>query len=218
MLVLASPHRSSGARAAAEIPHARFGCDSPADPSPSRGKSSVAKSTDSALIRGTQSGQAIVEFAVSALVILLLLLAILQFALLYNAQIGLENGVRDATRYGSSLTANSDATAATQADATWTYLTASLGNHVTPYSAARLATGSQVCYEGYTDANGQPAVRVRVTALYQHPLVVPLIAAILDPADGAGDGFFVINSTAEMRVDNPAEPIPAVTSTPPVCN
>lgn len=162
------------------------------------------------------AGQAIAEFALSGTLILLLLLTILQFALLYNAQIGLTNGVRDATRYGSSLTANTNATATTQASATWTFLTSSLSSHVTPYSAARLAPASQVCYEGYSDPGGQPAVRVRVTASYEHPLVVPLISQIIDAADGATDGYYVIRATSEMRVDNPAEPVPAVTGS--VCN
>jgi len=168
--------------------------------------------------RDAASGQAIAEFAISATVILLLLLSILQFGLLYNAQIGLTNGVRDATRYGSSLTANDDATATTQAGATWTFLTSSLGSHVTPYSPARLLVpGSEVCYEGYSDPSGAAAVRVRVTAVYQHPLVVPLVGMIIDAADGLSDGYYSLGSTSEMRVDNPAEPVPNVTSTP-QCN
>jgi hypothetical protein len=162
------------------------------------------------------SGQAIAEFAISGTVILVLLLSVLQFALLYNAQIGLTNGVRDATRYGSSLVANTNATATTQAGQTWTFLTGSLIEHVTPYSPARLTTGSQVCYEGYSDPSGQAAVRVRVTARYQHPLVVPLISAIIDAADGASDGYYLIETTSEMRVDNPLEPVPTVTGT--VCS
>ena len=151
-------------------------------------------------------GQAIPEFALSVVIILLLLLSILQFGLLYNAQIGLTNGVRDATRYGSSLTANTDATAMTQAAVTRAYLQSSLASHVAPYSAARLTSASQACYEGYTDVGAQSAVRVRVTAVYEHPLVVPLIGAIIDALDGAADGYFQLRSTTEMRVDNPADP------------
>lgn len=171
----------------------------------------MAKSTDSALIRGTQSGQAIVEFAVSALVILLLLLAILQFALLYNAQIGVSNGVRDTTRFGSQLKANTDATALAAATQTFAFLSTSIGTYVTPYSATSLGSASEACFEPYTDPAGQSAVRVRVTAVYLHNLVVPLIGAFLDGLDGTLDGRFAMTSDLEMRVDNPTEPVPALT-------
>jgi Flp pilus assembly protein TadG len=164
----------------------------------------------------TESGQAIAEFAISAVILLLLLLAILQFAFLYNAQIGLTNGLRDAVRYGSSLTANTDATALTAANSTYSFLTTSLGSHVSPYSSSRLASGTQVCYEGYTDPTG-PAVRVKVTAVYDHPLLVPLINLIIDAFDGAVDGSYRITSTIEMRVDNPIDPVPAL-SVGPKCN
>lgn len=164
----------------------------------------------------SQGGQAIAEFAISAIVILLLLLSILQFGLIYNAQIGLTNGVRDAARYGASVTANTDATATTQATATWNYLASSLGSHVEPYSSAQLVAGSQVCYQEYTDSNGQVAVRVEVTAVYLHPLIVPLISAIIDAVDGSADGHYRITSTTEMRVDNPADPVPSITGT--VCS
>jgi Flp pilus assembly protein TadG len=164
----------------------------------------------------SDSGQAIAEFAVSSIVLLVLLLAIIQFAFLYNAQIGLTNGLRDAVRFGSSLTANTDATAQSAANSTYAFLTTSLGSHVSPYSSSRLATGTQVCFEGYTDPTG-PAVRVRVTAVYDHPLLVPLINLIIDAFDGATDGSYRITSTIEMRVDNPLDPIPAV-STGPICN
>lgn len=155
-------------------------------------------------------GQAIAEFAISVPVILLLLLAILQFALLYNAQIGVTNGVRDAARYGSQLIANTDGTAKTAAGLTYNFLLTSLGTYVTPYSPSSLGSGSQACFVPFTDASNQPAVRVRVTAVFKHPLIVPLISNILDGFDGTSDGAFAITSVLEMRVDNPSDPVPAL--------
>lgn len=160
----------------------------------------------------SRAGQAIAEFAISAIVLLLLLLAILQFAFIYNAQIGITNSIRDAARYGSSFTANDDTAASTAAGSTWSFTTSTLSSHVSPYYSTRLVAGSGACFEGYTDSNGQPAVRVRVSAIYDHPLVVPLISAIIDGFDGSNDGSFRLTSSIELRVDNPAEPVPAVSS------
>ena len=160
--------------------------------------------------RTRPSGQAIAEFAISVPVILLLLLAILQFALLYNAQIGVTNGVRDTARYGSQLIANTPGSAATAATLTYNFLSTSLGTYVTPYSPSSLGSGSQACFVPFTDASSQPAVRVRVTAVFKHPLIVPLISNILDGFDGTSDGAFAMTSVLEMRVDNPSDPVPAL--------
>ncbi|HEU0236389.1 MAG TPA: TadE/TadG family type IV pilus assembly protein [Candidatus Limnocylindrales bacterium] len=154
--------------------------------------------------RHAANGQALAEFAVAAIPLLLMLLGILQFALLYNAQIGLTNGVRDAARYGSTLVANTDATAASSATATRSFLGTSLADHVVPYNAGNLA--AQVCYAPASDPTLPVEVRVRVTATYGHPLVVPLISLIIDAADGTPDGLYSITSTIELRVDNPPEP------------
>lgn len=166
-----------------------------------------------AATRNSTRGQGLAEFAISATVLLLLLLSILQFAFLYNAQIGVMNSVRDAARYGSSLTANTDATATTAAGLTSAFLASTLASHVTPFSASRVASASS-CFEQYPDAGATPAVRVRVTVAYDHPLVVPLIGAIIDGFDGSFDGSFRMTSMIEIRVDNPADPVPALTLSP----
>lgn len=156
-------------------------------------------------------GQAIAEFAISAIVLLLLLLAILQFAFLYNAQIGVANGVRDTARYASQLVANDDTSAAIASSRGRTFLGTAMGTYVTPYSATNLASGSEVCFEPYMDAANVAAVRVRVTAVYRHPLVVPLVSLILDGFDGSLDNAYSMSSVLEMRVDNPSEPVPSLT-------
>ncbi len=166
--------------------------------------------------RRAERGQSIVEFAIVAVPLLLLLLGILQFAYIYNAQIGLTNGVRAVARFGSSLTANTDGTAGTAASATYANLTGSLDDYVRPFAASRLASGTQVCFEPYQEqSNGapggtRPAVRVRVTAVYDHPLLVPIVGSIIDLVDGAANGSYRITSTIELRVDNPIDPAPAV--------
>jgi Flp pilus assembly protein TadG len=167
-----------------------------------------------------ERGQAIPEFALAAIPLFLLLLGIVQFAFIYNTQVGLTNAVRDTARFGSSLTANTDVTATTAATNTYGFLTASLGKYVAPYNAGLLVSGSgasEVCYSQHTDGNaGQNPVWVDVSATYRHPLLVPLVGAIIDAFDGASDGSFAITASTEIRVDNPLAPIPALSAT--ACN
>lgn len=177
----------------------------------------------SVVLRATRSrerGQAIAEFALAAIPLLFLLLGILQFGYIYNAQVGLTNAVRDTARYGSSLTANTDVTATTAATDTYGFLTGSLGKYVAPYDSGLLVTGagaSEVCYSQHTDGNaGQAPVWVDVSAQYRHPLLVPLVGVLIDAFDGAVDGSLNITASTEFRVDNPSTPAPVLSST--ACN
>lgn len=167
-----------------------------------------------------EHGQAIAEFALAAIPLFLLLLAILQFGFIYNAQVGLTNAVRDAARYGSSLTANTDASALVAATNSFSFLTGNLGKYVAPYNSGLLVSGSgasEVCYSQHTDGNaGQTPVWVDVSVQYRHPLLVPIVSLIIDAFDGASDGSFKITASTEIRVDNPSTPAPLLSVT--TCN
>ena len=166
-----------------------------------------------------ERGQAIAEFAVAAIPLLFLLLGILQFGFIYNAQVGLTNAVRDTARYGSSLVANTDANAPTAATNTYAFLTGSLGKYVTPYNAGLLEIGtgaSEACFSQHDDGTGQSPVWVTVTAEYRHPLLVPLVGLIIDAFDGSFDNSFTITASTEIRVDNPSSPAPVLSAT--ACN
>ncbi len=159
-----------------------------------------------------QPGQALAEFALVAVPLLLLLLGIVQFTYLYNAQVGLTNAVRDVARYGSALVANTNGTASASATLTRAFLQTSLSKYVAPFSSGQVGPGTQVCYAPYVDAAGASAVRVTVTAEYDHPLIVPIIGGIIDGLDGAMDGAFRITVSSDLRVDNPLQPIPNLSS------
>jgi Flp pilus assembly protein TadG len=164
-----------------------------------------------------EHGQAIAEFAIAAIPMLFLLLGILQFGLIYNAQVGLTNAIRDAARYGSGLSVTDAGLATTAAASTYGRLTGSLADYVSPYGASNLATGTEVCYVQHDDGTGttgtaQPAW-VRVTIAYDHPVIVPLIGAIIAPS-----GKYRINVTTEIRVDNPDRDPVTVGGPPGVCN
>jgi len=169
--------------------------------------------------RAGAAGQAIAEFAIAAIPMLLLLLGILQFALIYNSQVGLTNAIRDAARYGSSIAVTDVATATTAANSTRTFLLGELPKYVSPYDATKVVTSAtQVCYVQHSDGttSGQPAF-VRVTLAYAHPLFVPIISFILDGFDGVSDSAYRITVTTELVDDNPTQET-LIVGTTPVCN
>ena len=149
-----------------------------------------------------ERGQSVTEFALVAVPLFLLLLGILQFGIIYNSQVGLTNAIRDAARYGSTLSATDATTAGSLATATFGKLTTSLPKYVSPYSASDLDSTSQACVSQHPDGAGAQPAYVRVTAVYDHPLFVPLVGIIIDALDGASDNAFRITATTELRVDN----------------
>jgi len=147
---------------------------------------------------------------------LLLLLGIIQFAFIYNAQVGLTNAIRDAARIGSSLAATDNASAATAASTTYSKLTTSLSTYVSPYRSSNLLAGSQVCISQHSDGAGSNPAFVKVTVVYDHPIVVPIVGAILDGIDGTSNGAYRITVSTELRIDNPTQAVVSIPS--PVCN
>ena len=145
------------------------------------------------------------EFAIVAVPLMLLFLGILQFGIIYNAQVGLTNAIRDAARYGSSQAATDATSAGSLATATFGKLTTSLPKYVSPYSAADLDASSQACVSQHADGAGSQPAFVSVTAVYDHPLFVPLVGAIIDGLDGTSDNAYRISVTTELRVDNPSQ-------------
>lgn len=165
---------------------------------------------------GRRSGQALAEFAIAAIPLLLLLLAILQFGFIYNAQVGLTNAIRDAARYGSTQAATSDATAAALAVSTYARLTGSMSRYVAPYDPSKLGSATRVCVSQHDDGTTSQPAFVKVTAVYDHPLFIPLIGAIIDAFDGASNGGFQIAVTTELRIDNPTQATVSISA--PACN
>lgn len=156
-------------------------------------------------------GQSLVEFALVLIPLMMIFTSILQFAVLFSAQVGITNGVREAVREASAIPVANSADAATAANRTFTILTDSstglLKRNGSSYSTGALMTSgsprSQVCYYSYTDPSGSTSIMARVEVHYRHPLFIPLISGILDGFDGANDGAYRLESSAEIRVANP---------------
>jgi Flp pilus assembly protein TadG len=156
-------------------------------------------------------GQSLVEFALVLIPLMMIFTSILQFAVLFSAQVGVTNGVREAVREASAIRVANSTDAATAANRVYTILTDSstglLKRNGSSYSTGALVTtGSprtQVCYYSYTDPSGSVSVMARVVVQYKHPLFIPLISGIIDGFDGANDNAYRLGSSAEIRVANP---------------
>lgn len=159
-------------------------------------------------------GQALVEFALILPIALLILMGIIQFGFLFSGQIGVINAVREAARYGSTSPV-SDATAANSSGTNvCNYLLGTAATNpnamsrVPGYSVANVVRSgaTYVRYESYTDPHaGTPTYSVRLTLHidYKHPLLVPIVSAIIDGLDGATDSRLKLGATEAMRVENP---------------
>jgi Flp pilus assembly protein TadG len=163
-----------------------------------------------------------VELAIILPILALLFLAIVQFAFIFAAQIGVTNAVREAARVAAISPTKTDAQAVTNAPDVYNRLinpsNGLLKQNVFAFSAGNIVTtgvaDTQVCYrDGPAAAAGEFVVFVKVEAGYRHPMIVPVLGNILDGIDGVSDGGLRIASAEEMRVENEillTAPAPAV--------
>jgi len=134
--------------------------------------------------------------------LILFLTSLVQFALIYERQIGIENAVREAARRTAAI---DFATSTPQQNATWAMstLVTLLGNSQT-HEAAR--DDIEVCIltpaaPDDIDVSGNPQAVVRVKESYRHPVFLPLIDIIIDGIDGVNDRALLVTTTVEFRVE-----------------
>jgi Flp pilus assembly protein TadG len=178
--------------------------------------------------RKAGGGQALVEFALVLPIVMLILMGIIQFGFLFSSQIGVINAVREATRFGSTSIVNDAATATNNAANVCRYLlgtSATVPNamsRVPGYSETNVQKGgaTYVTYESYPDPHSGTAtysVRLTLHVEYKHPLLVPIVSAIIDGLDGATDNRFKLGAGEAMRVENPTTPTNPSLSTTVAC-
>lgn len=149
-----------------------------------------------------ESGQALLELALVAPVLILLLAGLVQFALIFETQIGIDNAIREAARRGATL--DTDGTNM-QANANWTLGQAQtlLAAGVQNYDSTRNTL--EVCFfkpnANPTDPSGRVQVDVRVSDSYRHPLFMPIVNLFLDAIDGTSDQSLKASSTTEFHVE-----------------
>lgn len=174
--------------------------------------------------RARQRAQALVELAIILPILALLLLAIVQFAFIFAAQIGVTNAVREAARVAAISPTVTNAQATVSATNVYDRLTNGtnglLEQNVFAFNVANIVTSgvadTQVCYrDGPAAAAGEYVVFVKVAAGYRHPMIIPVLGAILDGIDGVSDGGLRIATGEEMRVENETlltAPSPAISA------
>lgn len=178
---------------------------------------SVATSPGLRIVAGARRGQALAEFALILPILMLLITGLLQFGVLLSSQIAFVNGVREAARYGSVLQTADGAQAATNGAAVNARLNEVLDAGMPAFEAG-LLVGAKTCYLEYVNPASSPqtySVQLTVSAGYRHSLFLPIIASILDPLDGAADGYFQLYASEVFRVENPPLPASEPTLAPP---
>ena len=150
-----------------------------------------------------ESGQALLELALVAPILILILAGLVQFALIFERQIGIENATREAARRTATFAVPDVGTAGTNAGWGLTTLQTLLGN-TQAHEPSRDTI--EVCV--YTpnppddiDVANQPQAMVRIKESYRHPLFLPIVDLIVDPIDGVTDGSLRITTSTTFRVE-----------------
>jgi Flp pilus assembly protein TadG len=161
-----------------------------------------------------QSGQALLELALVAPILIVLAAAIFQFAYVFQTEMGLTNAIREAARRAAATSNPTVAwVRAELCGADPSACDAGLFEvNVQAFDDSLLAADPSVTFCTYTvDIAGSPvsSYRVTVSATYRHPVFFGPIAFATDFMDGVHDGRWEIGAAAQMRLErgSPA-PIP----------
>ena len=146
-------------------------------------------------------GQALVELALVAPILILIVASIAQLGMIFERQIGIENAVREAARRGATLATPDAGKAGTNASWTLGQLNSLLANTQTHDPAQDRDLKACYATPATSDASGNRQVFVTVQAGYVHPVFLPLIALILDGIDGSNDGGLRVDTSSTFRVE-----------------
>jgi Flp pilus assembly protein TadG len=166
--------------------------------------------------RDGESGQALLELALVVPILVLLVMAIFQFAFVIESQMGLTNAVREAARRTVATTTDNPTWSSLR---TWTQqqLTGDgtnlglLSQNVQAYDANQLWTAPypgrsntaspDVSFCSYTAA-GVTNYRVRIAVEYKHPVFFGMLSFATDYVDGTNNNKWDLYASAEMRMEN----------------
>lgn len=168
------------------------------------------------------SGQALLEFALVVPILILLVMAIFQFAYVLETQNGLTNAVREAARRAAATSSKAPVWGNLQA---WTLeqlngtssppSTGLLATNVSGYDAGRLVPAPTVTLCRYMIGT-TPNFRVKVDVQYEHPIFFGPLAFATDLLDSTpGNGFWDLSATAQMRLES-VDPSAVGYTNPPV--
>jgi Flp pilus assembly protein TadG len=158
-----------------------------------------------------EAGQGLVEFALVAPILILLLMAIFQFAFVFQSQMGVRNAIREAARRAATAPAADEASLRTWTLSQLTGSTGLLESNVQGYAASRLGTGADAPSVLFCSYGTNQLVTVKVT--YDHPEFFPLAQiAAFAAGHAAGPGWsWTWTDDAQMRLEQPFTTPPATT-------
>lgn len=155
-----------------------------------------------------ESGQALVEFALIAPVLFLLLFGIIQIGFLMGQQNGLVNGVRDSARRAATYRINDSSFDTSTFAAICSTVESNLNSHlkgaIPGYSSSLLTRTISYEWAANPTATGTATTYflvAHVQATYSAPIFIPLVGAFLPGTTG---GHFSLSASEEMRVENPS--------------
>jgi len=175
------------------------------------------------IARGTGRGQALAEFAIVAPVFFLMVFSVVQIGLIFAAQNGLVDGVRNAARRAATYRINDQSFDSTVWGSICSTIATELDRELSDsrtgivgYNAANRAR--TIAYEWQQNPGGGDYFLVaHVSATYRNQLYVPLVSFFLDATDGTIDNKIQLSASEQMRVENPAlapSPLPSVPACP----
>ena len=165
-----------------------------------------------------ESGQALLELALVTPLLVLLLMAIFQFAFVIQSQVGLTNAVRESAR---RVAATCDSATCQTANpvpdwaALETWVQAQLCGDATPPCTGGLLDENVQAFDGTKLWADPPDVsfcsysiagitnyRVQADVKYKHPVFFGLLEFATDLVDGEPNGFWDLSASARMRLEN----------------
>ena len=138
---------------------------------------------------------------------LLIFAGLVQFAFIFERQIGIENAVRDGARRAATYTTVDSTQACTNGSFIWNLVFGTGGTmetNVQGYTDGTAVLNPLVTYTTQTGAAGFKTVLVKVSVTYKHPLFLPLITQIVDGIDGTVDNALWVSTSSEFVVQNDA--------------
>ena len=158
-----------------------------------------------------ESGQALLELALVVPILVLLVMAIFQFAFVIQSQMGLTNAVREASRRVAAIEPNANPVWANMA----TWVQGELCGDATPPCTSGLLEDNVQAFDGTKLWADPPPVdfcrylvgsewnyRVETQVKYKHPLFFGPMAFATDLIDGSSNGYWDLQVAAEMRLEN----------------
>lgn len=159
--------------------------------------------------------------------LVLLVMAIFQFAFVIQSQMGLTNAVREAARRAAATEPTVDPTWTSGALAQWVQI--QLCGDATPPCAGGLLEQNVQAFDPAALVPDPPTVticsypvgtstnyRVQADVAYRHPLFFGPLAFATDFADGNQNGFWDLSASAQMRLEN-IDPTVVLLVPPPAC-